>query len=200
MPDTANQCSSEATMELSADYSVELLVRRLNGLCRKATLEFALKVGQLVIETIYSGDLSKWRIRDSTKERSLRKLVRHPDFPMSPPALYRSIALYELCQRIDIGQWSHISSSHLRLVLPLPEGEQIRLLHMAEVDRWPVRRLDEEVATVLQEKPSHCDAGGRRRQSRVRRAARLVAKAIDELVGSRKSKRSCAIKRAKRST
>jgi hypothetical protein len=165
--------------KVSPDAVVEVLVRRLNGICRKVTLEFALTVGKTVIDDIYGGDICAWRSRDPTKEISVRKLVRHPLLPMSPGALYRSIAIYELCERIDVHAWKHISSSHLRLVLPLPEPEQVRLLHLAEANKWSVRRLDEEVGAMPRSTATL--RGGPKRRSIMRLAARRAVKALERL-------------------
>src|SRR5689334_19972962 len=67
---------------------------------------------------------------------------------MSPSALYRSVAIYELCERLGINETQHLSTSHIRLVLPLPENAQRRLLRTAELERWPVVRLRKEIEQV----------------------------------------------------
>jgi hypothetical protein len=166
------------TDEPSSDDVIEAVVHGLNRLCRQATFEFTLAVGQMVIDNVYGGDLNLWRSRDPTKIISLRKLARHPRLPMSPTALYRSIAIYELCERFDVKCWHHVSTSHLRLVLPLANEEQVRLLRMTEANMWPVRRLDQEIKALLEHKASR---GGPRRRSRLSQAMARVGKSIDTL-------------------
>lgn len=171
---------------LGREDRVEMVVRRLNSLCKKATLGFALAVGKLIIEQFYGGKALAWRSRDPRKDVSLRKLARHPDLPMSAGALYRCVAIYELCERINIDSWHHISSSHLRLVLPLPPDQQTHLLRRCEEQKWTSRRLDEEVAAVLA-RHSGSGTAGVRRQSRVLISARRLTKAIEALADSLES-------------
>ena len=167
--------SNELAAAMAApDDIVECVVAKLNGICRSATLAFALRVGELIITTFYAGDLSRWRSRDRVKDISLRKLAKHPDLPMSVGALYRSIAIYELSQRLKIRSWKHVSTGHMRLVLPLSPDEQVELLRIAEAERWSVRRLDAEIAATSARGPlSRAGRGGQRR-SRLRRVAREV--------------------------
>jgi hypothetical protein len=168
------------THKPSCDDVIDAVVRRLNKLCRQATFEFTLTVGNMVIENLYGGDLRLWRSRDPTKAVSLRKLARHPELPMSPSALYRCVAIYELCERLDIRHWRHVSTSHLRLVLPLANEDQVRLLRASEANMWPVRRLDREIETLLNRNPVR---GGPRRRSRLSEATASVGKSLDAIEG-----------------
>lgn len=163
--------------------TVEYVVRRLNQICKAATLEFTIAVGSLVTEHLFGGDFTQWRSRDPTKAQSLRKLARHPALPMSPSALYRSIAIFELCKRLDIKNWRFVSTSHLRRVLSLPEQEQGRLLRLAEANAWTVRQLDEAIEARAHQEGAPCPnyRGGRKRRCRVSQAARRVAKSADAL-------------------
>jgi hypothetical protein len=135
--------------------SVDTVVRRLNQLCKMTTFEFAMAVGRLIVDSFYRSDLNAWRTR-GPKCASFRKLARHPDLPMSPSGLYRSVALYELAKRLRVDSWKHISTSHMRLVLPLPGEDQTELLNMAENNLWSVERLRQEVCGR-----DHRRAGGR---------------------------------------
>jgi hypothetical protein len=143
---------SEAPVVPHAD--LEQVVAQLNAIGKAATLRFALDVGAIVVNNFYDGDLDRWRKRDKGKDTSLRRLARHPNLPMSPPALYRCVAIYELCERIDITSWKHISTGHIRLVLPLPPERQLHLLSAAEADRWSVRQLDAKVETEMRRDPT----------------------------------------------
>src|SRR5258708_6990288 len=79
-----------------ADDRVDAVVLRLNAICRTATVDVAMAVGSLVIETFYSGDLTSWRTR-GPKHASLRKVAKHPQLLMSSGSLYRCVAIYEMC-------------------------------------------------------------------------------------------------------
>jgi hypothetical protein len=106
---------------------------------------------------------------------------------MSPDALYRSIATFEVCERFGIESWSHISTTHIKLVLPLPREEQARLLQAAEANKWSAQRLDEEIALQTRTDESS-SRGGRKRSSQLRRQIRNACKLaaiLDQIVESK---------------
>jgi hypothetical protein len=170
------------------DETIEKAVSDLNAICRSATLGFALAVGKFVIDRFYAGDLDRWRSRDPVRRNSLRKLARHPDLAMSAGSLYRSVAMYELAQRIGIRRCRRVSTSHLRLVLPLLPAEQERLMRETEEVGWSVRRLEEEVRLLTQREPrSRTARGGRRPHSTLSRAIRVVedcARVLNEFLAA----------------
>lgn len=162
------------------------MVLQLNAICRAATLDFALAVGKLIIEKVYAGDLDRWRDRNPKKDLSLRRIATHHDLPMSPAALYRSIAIFEICERLGVRSWKHVSTTHIRLVLPLPPEEQARLIRDTETNRWPARRLDQEVANLVRLGRFPCaKRGGRKRasglESKTRRFEKLL-RALGEIL------------------
>jgi hypothetical protein len=142
---------------------IERAVHLLNAICTDTTLEFSLAVGRLIVDTFYGGDLGRWRSR-GPKTCSFRKLAQHAG------ALYRSVAIYELCQRLNLTGCQRVSATHLRLVLALPEVEQRRLLCAADVNRWPARRLEQEVAAIS---PARARGGPRRKSTLVITVAAL---------------------------
>jgi hypothetical protein len=174
---TVDAATAKPLVTTSADAKVERVVRQLNALCKTATFDFAMSVGKLIINTFYSGDLAAWRNR-GIKNVSFRRLAKHPDLPMSATALYRSTAIFEVCQRVGASEWKHVSTSHVRLVLPLPGAQQVRLLRRAEAEVWPVQRLREEIEML----PSAglVKRGGRRKRSRLRKALRTLETFLQE--------------------
>jgi hypothetical protein len=124
---------------------VRCAVERLSGVRRGASLGFALDVGRIVVDTLYAGDVSRWRAR-RRKDTALRALSRRPDLPLSASALYRALALYELSQRDGREGWPELGVSHLRAVLGLPAPTQSALLAAAARERWTVARLEQEAA------------------------------------------------------
>lgn len=168
---------SEAPLLPHAD--LERVVAQLNAICKTATLRFALDVGATVVKSFYGGDLDRWRKRDKGKDISLRRLARHPNLPMSPSALYRSVAIYELCERINITSWKHLSTGHIRLVLPLPPERQLQLLSTAEADRWSVRQLDAQVEAEMQRDPTvKANRGGVSRLGTLRKMIRRLEQSV----------------------
>jgi hypothetical protein len=97
---------------------------------------------------------------------------------MSASALYRSTAIYEVCQRIGVKDWKHLSTSHVRLVLPLAPSQQARLLQRAETNAWPVQRLRKEIGAL----PSSGSAerGGRKKRPRLQKALRTLQAFLEE--------------------
>ncbi len=124
---------------------VQNVVHALRAVACRAALDLALRVGQIVVQHFYGGNLHVWRQRGN-RCPSLRRLARHPDLPFSAAALYRAVAIYELCSRLpDVATWKHVGASHLRTVLPLPAPDQERLLKSAEEEQWTVSALSTEV-------------------------------------------------------
>lgn len=143
-----NEMSVIVDQRVLLDAKVQLAAQRIGALSRRATLEFALEVGKIVIGTLYGGDLYEWRGR-GRKSNSLRALARHPDLAISPATLYRSLALYELSERVrPDSPWCHLGISHLRAVLSAPPPVQEYLLERAEKEGWSVARIEREVSGV----------------------------------------------------
>lgn len=142
------------------DERIGKTVLELRKLTRGASLQFALTVGRIVVETLYEGDVRAWRSR-ARKDHALRALAARPDLPMSASALYRALAIYELSQRQAGGAgWQHIGVSHLRAVLGLAEDVQTTLLARAESEQWTAARLERETVTL---RAGGRPAGGRKR-------------------------------------
>jgi hypothetical protein len=144
----------------SLDERIGKTILELRKLTRGASLQFALTVGRIVVETLYDGDARAWRSR-TRKDHALRALVARPDLPMSASALYRALAIFELSSRQAGGEsWQHVGVSHLRAVLGLPEDLQARLLERAEAERWTAARMERETLPL---RSTSRQAGGRKR-------------------------------------
>ena len=154
-----------------AGLAVPQIVLELNALCKATTLEFALSVGAVVIRHACGGDIARFRSRKPKDDAALRRVANHPDLAMSASMLYGCVATYELSERIGIRSCRHISTSHIRLVLPLTHESQVQLLHSAEANRWSVRRLEIEVEGLKDERKRR---GGRRRPSPLARTLRAL--------------------------
>ncbi|HTV17690.1 MAG TPA: hypothetical protein VMG12_03440 [Polyangiaceae bacterium] len=158
-----------------AAEEINIVVAHIKRLARNANLEFALRVGALIIHHFYDGDANAWR-RRGPKVASFRRLAAHPDLPLSPGTLYRCVALYELCDRLDApSRWTHLGASHLRLVLGLPSAAQERLLATANAKRWSVKVLHQQVVLTKAERQTR---GGRRAQSPVAKSIISLKKCI----------------------
>jgi hypothetical protein len=157
---------------------VARVVAELNALSKMATLEFALSTGELVLRRLYDGDVTRFRSRKVKDARALRRVAAHPDLAMSPSMLYGCVGIYEVCQRLGIRRWKHVSTSHIRLVLPLAYESQGLLLRDAEAQRWSVKRLEQEVV-ALRQIPRR--RGGRPRHSPIVREVRALDRHVRAL-------------------
>ena len=144
MSSVAGQLVVRQSTVLSA--RVNAAAQRINALSRAATLEFALEIGRAVIETLYDGRVGGWRGR-APKETGLRQLAAHPALCISASTLYRSLAVFELCERLNCADsLRHLGISHLRAVLSAPESEQASLVTAAETEGWSVAQLERAVS------------------------------------------------------
>jgi hypothetical protein len=153
------------------DERIGKTIVELRKLTRGASLQFALGVGRVVVDTLYEGDLTAWRSR-ARKDHALRVLAARSDLPLSASALYRALAIYELSRRQVGGQgWQHLGVSHLRVVLGLAEDVQVELLGRAETEQWTVARLEREALTL---RSGLRPAGGRKPIPRYLKSIRRI--------------------------
>ncbi|MBC8068411.1 MAG: hypothetical protein IAG13_08765 [Deltaproteobacteria bacterium] len=157
---------------------LDVLVNELRRLTQAATLDLALAVGRLVVERFYGGSTAAWRLR-GRRCASFRKLAARADLPMSASALYRSVAIYELWERVgDVATWKHVGVCHARAVLGLPPVDQEQLLRRAEDEAMTVRQL-ESAASGLRE--LRHERRGRPRRPPLQQAALGVRRSLDAL-------------------
>ncbi len=134
----------EVSEEDVSPDEMRLVVRKLHEIARQSTLDYAIRVGSLIVHYFYAGDVDAWRSR-GPKTSSFRSLASHPQLPMSASALYRCVATFEICERLNVvNRWKCLDASHLRVVLRLRAEDQSRLLAAADRERWSVQRLETE--------------------------------------------------------
>lgn len=143
----ANEVKQYEELECTNDV-INIVVGKLMQIVRESTLDYAIRVGSLIVHYFYLGDMKLWR-RKGPKTTSFRRLAEHASLPMSPSALYRCVAIYDLCERLNaISRWHRLSASHLRIVLRLSEEDQTRLLSAANAANWSVQRLQTEARNL----------------------------------------------------
>ncbi len=158
------------------DLRVQLAIEKIGAISRRATLEFALEVGRVVVSTLYEGDLHEWRNRGK-KSNSLRALTRHPSLCISSSTLYRSLALYELSTRLRrMTAWKSVGISHMRAVLSAPAEAQSAILERAESEAWSVARVEREVAELGSREPHR---GGRPRSPEFIKSIQKIGRLTD---------------------
>lgn len=137
------------------DAVIDAVVTALNEHVRSAGLQAALTIGGIVIDQMYGGDVEAWRSHGE-KDASFRKLsMRCRDveggdgkLQMSASSLYRSVAIFALCQQLGVSGWKHLGVSHLRAVLGLPLDRQRKLLNTAEARAMTAEELEKKVAKL----------------------------------------------------
>src|SRR5262249_24428641 len=88
--------------------NVDTLVAELRQLYVDAGLKLSVKMGRLIIDRLYGGDMTKWQSR-GRKDASFRKLERHPDLPFRASTLSRAVSIYALAQRrTDLLEFNHL--------------------------------------------------------------------------------------------
>jgi hypothetical protein len=135
--------------ELVSDAVLDEVVQQLNEIHRGVALETALRIGRLIVDRFYGGDLTSWRTHRA-KEASFRKLAARADrdLHISATGLYRAVALYELTERLNLKDVRDISVTQLRLVLGLPEPQQRLLLAQAQENGWQSQQLELEASRL----------------------------------------------------
>lgn len=162
--------------ELS-DEELNALVGKLTQVSREAHLDHAIRVGSLVIHYFYGGDLESWRSK-GPKTASFRRLAMHPELPMSASVICRCVAIFDVCQRLDVvARWRRLTLSHLRLVLCLSASAQQHLLAEANAQRWTVNRLEAEA----RKHHRHRGGGGRRPRPELVRKTELLGRLMRTL-------------------
>lgn len=135
-------------LHVVTDGIIDEVAHTIRAMHRTAGLQFACDVGKLLVEKFYGGDVGKLR-RRGPKDASLRELAEHPAMPFGFSALSRAVGIFEVVERLGgVGTCQHLTASHIRFVLGLPDPDQRRLLAAAEEERWPVRKLEDEARRV----------------------------------------------------
>lgn len=153
---------------------IEEVVQQLNGICRNSQLEFALRVGSVIIHHFYDGDMDAWRSR-GPKLNSFRRLAAHPDLALSAGTLCRCVAIFEMCDRLRAAsRWRRLGASHLRIVIGLPPDKQESLLNSANEERWTVQMLQAKAQGLRADRAR----GGRRAQSALGKQLRMLDRCL----------------------
>jgi hypothetical protein len=159
----------------------ERIVSALRDIERKNGLDYALRVGALVLELSFRGQTKLWRSRNRHKNSSIRRLAQHPGCPLSRTALNSCVAicvaLRELTEGTDVSRdpsFSHVGVSHVSAVLSLPAHERAEWLNQADRQHWTTRELKRRIAA---------DRGATLRRapnaSQVRRALRGLESGVE---------------------
>jgi hypothetical protein len=143
-----------------AEADIGLLVGELRELYYVKGIELMLRIGELILNRLYGGDISRWKSK-SRKDFSFRKLQQHPDLPFKASMLSRAVSIYVLSRRrADLLALQNVSQTHLQEVLNLDPNLQDELISRVEKEKWSVQRLR---AVVIDTLPTTTKRAGRPR-------------------------------------
>ena len=141
--------ASQALATTNASPDITALVRDLRKLYYVKGIELMLRIGELILERLYEGNVARWKSR-CRKDYSFRKLQQHPDLPFKASMLSRAVSMYVLSRRrADLLALQNVSQTHLQEVLNLDPVLQDNLLSRVEQEKWSVQRLRAEVVENL---------------------------------------------------
>ncbi len=167
---------------LASDERIARATLRINMAVGCTSLQLALEIGSIIVEELYSGDLSSWRARGA-KEHTLRQLANDPRLGISASAIYRALAIHEIKLRFpDHPMWAKLTLAQIRPVLGLPESEQSRLLDLATQNDWTTQIM--ESAAAESRSTNKSSRGGRPRKPGFARSIEVAERAFadEELV------------------
>src|SRR5262245_2603002 len=126
---------------------IEKLIQELRAIVVGGHAKMILDVAHKLVQDVFDGDLAAALSRQGNKENSLRQLaLRAEEFGMSASGVMRCIPIYAQAREIGRGLAEKLEVSQHVALLPLRSAEHKRTLAEQAVEqRWPVKRLREEV-------------------------------------------------------
>lgn len=135
------------------DDVIDSVYNTLRSMARDASLGLYIDMGKVIVTKFYGGDLATWRDRGQ-KDASFRKLAarfdRDEDAPegTSAAGLYRAVSIYIMDKQWGVSDRKHLTMTHVRALIGLPDMQQKRLLAAAEKEEWSGDRVEREAAKV----------------------------------------------------
>ncbi len=124
------------------DVRLEQIADALEAIGRKTGFERRTQMGQIIVEQVFSGDVSDCANESSPSQLSFRRLAALLDGRISKSELHRSLHVYLLCRELPFVPTSgHLTVSHADAVLGLPREAREQLLRTALEHRLTVRQL-----------------------------------------------------------
>ncbi len=139
---------------------LDALADELRVTRRRRMLALAIEWGGRILEVIYDGDIERMRARGDDKDVSLRGLAERMD--VSPAQLHLAVQVHDFVARHpELIEHDHLTVTHFRCVMPLPDSRRLELLHRATIEEWTTKALERE-ARALKKKLTR-GRGGRPR-------------------------------------
>jgi hypothetical protein len=156
---------------------VKDVVDELRRVYSRTGLEFVIRVGKIVMDRIFAGDLNLWRSR-GRRDATFRRLELHPDLPFRASTLSKAVGVYVMSRRrTDLADLTNLEASHFQELVALTDDLQDRLLAQANEQAWTVRTLRAEVHRLT---PGGITSRGRPRLPGFVRALRQIRDHVDE--------------------
>jgi len=128
---------------------IDEAIRRMVDVKVRGTLAIAMKVGEIIVNVFFAGDIGRARDRSRTKHASLRALSDREDMPFSASYLSRAIGVYASAGQIPEDLVYELPLSHHQLLLPVkdPTVKQ-RLAREAVAAKMPKEEFAARIAEL----------------------------------------------------
>lgn len=145
--------------DAKSDEVIEELAQELHQIVRDSLLIATRMVGKRILEVVFDGEIERMRER-GVKDASLRKLAAHPRLETSATHLHQAVNIYHFTQQHPtLLHHEHLTTTHFRVVMPLPDEVRIDLLRRAARHGWSTARLENMARGA---KKRHCKGRGGR--------------------------------------
>jgi hypothetical protein len=162
------------------DEVIGEVVKEIYAIGRDVHVRLAIGVGEVILRRFCGGSFEEYQ-RRGPKDNSLRKLADKleelglPDMGVS--YLQRAVGIYDLSERLPVSTWQHLTPSHYRVVLNLPEEKQMLLLTKANDEKLTVEKLAKAAEGTRQ---AVSDGRGRPRQPTFQKTINLLGRLVSD--------------------
>lgn len=124
---------------------LDRVVADLRAIEQSTAWERTMRVGKVVFDGVFAGDADEWRTKRSNKQRSLRKLVTHPQCPFKKSALSAAVNVFLFVrEHPEVRDLPGLTPTHVNLVCSIPAAVALELLSTASQNGWSIRELADQ--------------------------------------------------------
>jgi len=127
------------------EHLLEEVASTLSKIRHGSGLKRTTAMGEIILNSLFSGDPGAWHDRRRNKAESLRRLARVKGCTLSKSTLSQAVSVYVAMIGLPVLAFRHVQASHVAVVLSLPFETRRQLLEQAEKERWSVRTLRRRV-------------------------------------------------------
>ncbi len=141
------------------EQMVDNAVVHINGVYVAKGLEMARAIGEYVMTTFFGDDPEVFRSRGNN-HITFKELGKRDDLHVSSMFIWRAVSVVRQMRVLPGPVAETLPYTHHTLLLPLKDEETKRCLATrASEEKWPKRKLEEEVRRARKEEPRRSKAG-----------------------------------------